>query len=79
VNERKIRDRRYVERRAGKRGVNVRHTDERPEDTKRVKRGQHERLRQQCCCAAHNHPYGRCLQCPIHGISPPSAVLAPKE
>lgn len=37
--ERKVLDRRHMERRTPKRGVNVRHTDEKPEDIKRIKRG----------------------------------------
>jgi len=32
-------DRRSIERRAAKRGVTVRHDDDRPDETKRVKRG----------------------------------------
>ena len=43
MNERKTQDRRRIERRAGKRGVTVRIGDEHPDETKRVKRGQHER------------------------------------
>jgi len=43
VNERKTMDRRKIERRAGKRGVTVRIGDTDPDDTKRVKRGKHER------------------------------------
>ncbi len=35
------RDRRRVERRAGKRGVTVRHDDEHPDEVKRVKRRRH--------------------------------------
>jgi hypothetical protein len=35
-------DRRRIERRAPQRGVNVRHDDERPEETKRIKRGRYE-------------------------------------
>lgn len=38
-------DRRKIERRGGKRGVTVRIDDQRPEDTKRVKRGRLKRER----------------------------------
>lgn len=38
-------DRRRIERRAGKRGVTVRHDDLDPPTTKRVKRGQQEKER----------------------------------
>lgn len=36
-------DRRTLERREGKRGVTVRHSDERPEAVKRVRRGKQVR------------------------------------
>ena len=42
-NERKIQDRRKIERRAPKRGVNVRHDDARDDDSKRVRRGRQEK------------------------------------
>ena len=29
-----------------------------------------------CCCAEHHQNYGRCLQCPIHGITPPAAPVS---
>lgn len=38
-NDRRDRDRRKIERREGKRGVNIRHTDTSPDDSKRVRRG----------------------------------------
>jgi len=41
ANERKVLDRRRIERRKPKRGVNVRHDDQRPDETKRVKRARH--------------------------------------
>jgi hypothetical protein len=42
-DRRKELDRRRVERRAPKRGVNVRHDDTRPESVKRIMRGKKER------------------------------------
>ena len=39
LKRRVTQDRRYLERRRGKRGVNVRHEDEYPQETKRIARG----------------------------------------
>jgi len=44
-NERKIQDRRKIERRAGKRGVTVRIDDKDPNDNKRIRRGRLETKR----------------------------------
>jgi len=30
----------------------------------------------ECCCKAHHVNFGRCLQCPIHGINPPPVCPA---
>ena len=43
MNERKQTDRRKIERRAGKPGVNVRIEDKNPDDVKRVRRGAHDK------------------------------------